>query len=107
MGNLGKTKIKAKRKSEKRRKFAKMSKMHVLVGGGTGFIGRHLIKQLNTTGHKVTIVSRGAVPGHAHVTWDDVASGTMPEDITAIVNLAGAQILSIKARIQPEQFKRE
>jgi len=84
-----------------------MSKMHVLVGGGTGFIGRHLIKQLNTTGHKVTIVSRGAVPGHAHVTWDDVARGTMPEDITAIVNLAGAQILSIKARTQPEQFKRE
>ena len=84
--------------------------MHVLVGGGTGFIGRHLIKQLNKTGHKVTIVSRSppaSAAGRDYVTWDDVERGTSPDDITAIVNLAGAQILSIKARTQPEQFKRE
>ena len=79
----------------------KEKKMHVLVGGGTGFIGRHLIKQLNKTGHKVTIVSRSPPPsaGRDYVTWDDVERGTTPDDITAIVNLAGAQILSIKAEL--------
>ena len=32
--------------------------MHVLVTGGTGFIGTALVQQLLATGHNVTVLSR-------------------------------------------------
>ena len=32
--------------------------MHVLVTGGTGFIGTALVQQLLATGHSVTVLSR-------------------------------------------------
>ena len=32
--------------------------MHVLVGGGSGFIGKYLCKYLRQKGHTVTLVSR-------------------------------------------------
>lgn len=33
--------------------------MHVLILGGTGFIGRHICREALTRGHKVTVLSRG------------------------------------------------
>lgn len=33
---------------------------HVIVLGGTGFVGRHLVPQLVDAGHRVTVLSRGA-----------------------------------------------
>ncbi|MBT5966629.1 MAG: NAD-dependent epimerase/dehydratase family protein, partial [Gammaproteobacteria bacterium] len=32
--------------------------MHILITGGTGFIGRALIKSLLTQDHKITVLSR-------------------------------------------------
>ena len=54
--------------------------MHILVGGGTGFIGRHLVKQLTKSGHQVTIVSRKS--GQNRITWDDLKLGA-PDNVQA------------------------
>ena len=32
--------------------------MHILVGGGSGFIGKHLCRRLVERGHRVTVISR-------------------------------------------------
>lgn len=36
-----------------------MSRQHVVVLGGTGFVGRHLVPRVLREGHRVTVVSRG------------------------------------------------
>src|ERR1700761_5089581 len=38
--------------------------MKILVIGGTGFIGSHLVRQLSGTGHSVSIFHRGSTPSH-------------------------------------------
>lgn len=35
--------------------------MQILITGGTGLIGRHLIPRLLTLGHQVTVVTRNPV----------------------------------------------
>lgn len=37
------------------------------VGGGTGFVGRELIRLLRNKGHEVTLISRQ--PGPGKITW--------------------------------------
>ena len=37
------------------------------LGGGSGFIGRHLQKLLRSKGYKITLVSR--TPGENAITW--------------------------------------
>lgn len=76
--------------------------MNVVVTGGTGFIGRALVRRLVDAGHHVTVLvrrdpGRGPdVPGG--VTWQkwDVRSGTslaaVIETADAVVNLAGEPI---------------
>jgi len=67
--------------------------MHVLITGGTGFIGRALTRELLAQGHGVTVLSRDpaaarrAVSDRAAVT-DDLPQA--PPD--AIVNLAGENL---------------
>lgn len=34
------------------------SSMNVVIGGGTGFVGRHLVNSLKNKGAKVQIISR-------------------------------------------------
>lgn len=85
--------------------------MHILIGGGSGFIGRHLVKKLTQKGHQVTIVSRSATKSGTtqsvkRVTWDDLAKFGANDDVDALVNLAGEPILSIKARLQPDAFQK-
>ncbi len=38
--------------------------MKILVIGGTGFIGPHLVRQLSRMGHSVSIFHRGSTPAH-------------------------------------------
>ncbi|XP_076110913.1 epimerase family protein SDR39U1-like [Mytilus galloprovincialis] len=66
--------------------------MRALIGGGTGFVGRHLTKALQEKGYKVTKVSRKTGPDT--ITWKDINKNGIPDDVTAVVNLAGANILN-------------
>lgn len=62
--------------------------MHVLITGGTGFIGRALCKQLFQAGHHITVLTRNsaavALPGVRLISRLDEAQG-----VDAVVNLAG------------------
>ncbi len=48
--------------------------MNVLVTGGTGTLGRHVVMQLRQTGHRARILSR-APRGHVDAVQGDLASG--------------------------------
>merc|ERR1712212_944494 len=58
---------------------------HVLVGGGTGFIGRHLVNTLTKSGYQVTVASRTS--GSGKISWDDIKNNGIPDSVNAIVNL--------------------
>lgn len=70
----------------------------ILIGGGTGFIGKHLSKRLQALGHEVRHLSRSARPDSPFKTfvWDvekqaiDDAAFT---DVDYVFNLAGAGIV--------------
>ncbi len=74
--------------------------MQVIVTGGTGLIGKELIKELSAHGHNVVVLTRSPenrhVPGDAElVGWDAESSagwGEWVEESEAIVNLAGENI---------------
>ncbi len=73
--------------------------MQILVTGGSGFIGRHVVDELSAAGHQVTTLHRGAPlaereaggpgPRHLHL---DVLSGEARQAASrtdAVVHLAG------------------
>ena len=75
--------------------------MKVLVSGGSGFIGSHLVKSLAKDGHEVVVLSRRLVTkdppkGVRYVTWDArSADGDWVREVPGaqgVVNLAGASI---------------
>ncbi|XP_033754582.1 epimerase family protein SDR39U1-like [Pecten maximus] len=72
----------------------------VIIAGGTGLVGHHLRKLLLENGHKVMIVSRR--PGKDTQTWNDLDRNGIPEDTTAVVNVAGENILNPLKRWTPE-----
>jgi uncharacterized protein (TIGR01777 family) len=67
--------------------------MHLLITGGTGFIGSALIQSLIADDHQVTILSRSASGNspscHYVRTLDDVPPASR---IDAVINLAGASL---------------
>ncbi|XP_005109612.1 epimerase family protein SDR39U1 [Aplysia californica] len=65
--------------------------MSIIVGGGTGFIGRHFAKLGASKGYKVISVSRNAGPNR--ITWQDVSRSGLPEDCIAVVSMSGEPIL--------------
>jgi len=71
--------------------------MKIVVGGGSGFVGKSLCGLLRRNGHEVVIVSRTAgkspVEGCKVLTWDALADQGLPSGTDAAVNLAGANIL--------------
>ena len=77
--------------------------MHILIGGGSGFIGSALALKLRATGHQVTLISR--TPGPERISWDDVGRGAIPA-CDAVINLAGQHILD-PSRRWTEAYKNE
>lgn len=72
--------------------------MRILLAGGTGFIGGHILRVLLVAGHDVNVVARRLGPPLAGVTWvaRDYARHHAPEDwaeavrgVDAVVNAVG------------------
>jgi uncharacterized protein len=69
--------------------------MHILIGGGSGFIGAALTERFRARGDAVTWISRTA--GRGRITWDDVEHGAIPP-CDVVINLAGQHILDVRRR---------
>ena len=63
---------------------------HVVIGGGSGFIGSALATALKARGDRVTVISRKA--GVGRITWPELERDGLPQ-CDAVVNLAGQHIL--------------
>jgi uncharacterized protein (TIGR01777 family) len=72
--------------------------MKVLIAGGAGFMGRHLIKSLIADNHKVWVLSRNPdknVEGAQTVKWDGKTThgwAHIVNDMDVVVNLAGLSL---------------
>ncbi|MEQ8263390.1 TIGR01777 family oxidoreductase [Pseudohaliea sp.] len=79
--------------------------MHVLVTGGTGFIGSALVPRLRGDGHEVTILSRGKHADGGGVRYVQSLDALADDaGVDAVINLAGA---SLNGRRWTEAYKRE
>ncbi|XP_011635264.1 epimerase family protein SDR39U1 isoform X1 [Pogonomyrmex barbatus] len=76
-----------------------MTLKHVVIGGGTGFIGSQLIKSLSLEGISCTCISR--MPGPNRISWNNLERYGLPENTSAVINVAGQNILDIKQRWSP------
>lgn len=72
-----------------------MTQKHIIIGGGSGFIGAALTQALRERGDQVTWISRTAGP--QRITWEDVENGGLPE-CDVVVNFAGQHILDMSRR---------
>jgi uncharacterized protein (TIGR01777 family) len=77
----------------------------ILIGGGTGFVGRHLVNLLRKNGAKVRILTRRPGSSSDQLSWDAIKSKGLPNDTTAVVNLAGRNIL--EPGLWTENYKKE
>jgi NAD dependent epimerase/dehydratase family enzyme len=68
---------------------------HIVIGGGSGFIGSALTAALRARGDSVTLISRFSAPGR--ITWEDLGEHGLPA-CDAVVNLAGQHILDVRRR---------
>tara|TARA_B100000315_G_C14471321_1_gene538490 strand:+ start:816 stop:1088 length:273 start_codon:yes stop_codon:yes gene_type:complete len=76
--------------------------MKVLITGGTGFIGKALIKKLNEKGHELVVLTRNPdaagfhIPVHCDIQAWNQESGILSSDkingVDAIINLSGENI---------------
>ncbi len=72
--------------------------MKVLIAGGSGFMGNHLIKSLTADSHQVWVLSRNqnqTINGAQVVLWDGQTTngwGHLVEEIDAVVNLSGLSL---------------
>ena len=83
--------------------FSEIPTQHLLVTGGTGFIGSALIAQLLTAGHQVVVLTRN--PARANARWggkvrcfDDLnalLANPALTPIDGVINLAGAPVVGL------------
>ncbi|WP_017811494.1 TIGR01777 family oxidoreductase [Paenibacillus shenyangensis] len=73
--------------------------MNIVVCGGTGFVGSHLVPFWQQQGHQITIVTRKITkdkktdPAIKYITWEDMEQNPKQlEGVDAIVNLAGESL---------------
>jgi len=71
----------------------------ILVGGGSGFVGKEVCLQLRKAGYEVIVISRN--PGQYRMTWSDISEQGLPEGTRAVVNLAGQNVLDPFSRWSP------
>lgn len=72
--------------------------MHILIAGGTGFIGRHLIPALIAQKHCITVIGRDknkiktVIPDKVQtLKWDELET-LSPNNVDAVINLTGKGI---------------
>lgn len=73
--------------------------MKVLIAGGAGFMGRHLINSLTADSHQVWVLSRSQkqIEGATHVQWDGETAqgwGHLMNEMDAVINLSGLSLNS-------------
>jgi uncharacterized protein (TIGR01777 family) len=72
--------------------------VHVVVGGASGFLGRHLVEALRARGHTTTSLVRRTPSADAESQWDP-ASGHIDaqvvEDADLVVNVAGSPTIGL------------
>ena len=71
--------------------------MNIVITGGTGLIGRHLIPRLLELGHQITVVTRNpqkasSVLGPRVTLWQGLADQSNLNGVDAVINLAGEPI---------------
>lgn len=81
--------------------------MHIVISGGTGFVGQEITKLVLQQGHSVSILTRHAKEvqnGVHYVQWlDDNSPPTFHEPIDAIINLAGVSINDGRWTLEQQQ----
>lgn len=80
-----------------------LARKRVVIGGGSGFVGRALTSFLRARGDRVTWVSR--TPGPDRLTWADIQQYGLPE-CDAVINLAGKHILDMR-RFWTKRYREE
>src|SRR5215207_968974 len=73
----------------------------IVVSGGTGYIGRALVKHLVARGDAVTVLTRGAssAGNPRHVSWDPYELGVWAsalDSVDAVVHLAGERAVGVR-----------
>jgi uncharacterized protein (TIGR01777 family) len=66
--------------------------MHVVMAGGSGFLGAPLRRLLAESGHEVTQLVRRPPAGPDQLRWDPAGPIILPDDTGAVINLCGASI---------------
>ncbi len=81
--------------------------MKVVVTGGTGFVGREIVRQLCAAGYSVRVVARGNHPVEPGVEW---IRGSVLEFVTLPTAFAGAQavihLVGIISELGDQTFER-
>jgi uncharacterized protein (TIGR01777 family) len=82
--------------------------MHLLITGGTGLIGRHLIPRLLLLGHQVNVVTRDVAAARDKLDprvslWSGINQQTNLDGIDGVINLAGEPIADKRWTEQQKQ----
>ena len=87
-------------KAEEIPSVSEETKGKVVVGGGSGFVGKEVCSLLRRKGYEVITVSRKKYDSNV-ITWDDINFHGLPERTIAVVNLAGQNLLDPLSRWNP------